>query len=101
MLNATILTAAPTRTHQVAVSVSVSEGASVLHNGRVVCVASEATFADILVATGLWNRRSHVLDVQSAVLATVSAICRNKKGCPPAVIFSVMKPQSDNFFGAA
>ena len=61
-------------TNQVAVSVSVSEGASVLHNGRVVRVASEATRADILVATGLGNRLSHVLDVRSAVSPTASAI---------------------------
>ena len=46
---------------------------------------------------------SHGLDVGSAVLAIVSAILKNynnKKGRTP-VIFSVMKPQSDNFFGVA
>ena len=56
----------------VAVSVVVSEGTTLICNGRVVRVASESTLGDILVATGLGGRRGHVLDVRSAVSATAN-----------------------------
>ena len=56
----------------VAVSVVVSEGTTLICNGRVVRVASESTLGDILVATGLGGRRGHMLDVRSAVSATAN-----------------------------
>ena len=91
----------------VAVSVVVSEGTTLICNGRVVHVASESTLGGILVATGLGGRHGHVLDVRSAVSTLLHTLFRhfekklmNKKGRPP-VIFSRMKPQSNNFFGAA
>ena len=68
------------------------------------CVRIGACFtmdepADILVATVLGNRLSQMLDVRSAVRHFENN-CSTKEGRPP-VIFSVMKPQSDDFFGAA
>ena len=80
----------------VAVSVVVSEGTTLICNGRVVHVASESTLGDILVATGLGGRRGPLLHTSFRHFEKIM----NKKGCPP-VIFSRMKPQSDNFFGAA
>ena len=88
--------AAPT--NQVAVSVSVLEGTSVLHNVRVVRVASEATNLLTSWLLPVWGT---ALDVRSAVSATASAISKKiaaiKRAVRPPVTFSVMKPQSDNF----
>ena len=61
----------------VAVSVVVSEGTTLICNGRVVRVASESTLGDILVATGLGGRRGHVLDVRSAVSTLLHTLFRH------------------------
>ena len=61
----------------VVVSVVVSEGTTLICNGRVVRVASESTLGDILVATGLGGRRGHVLDVRSAVSTLLHTLFRH------------------------
>ena len=85
-------------TNQVAVSVSVLEGASVLHNVRMVRVASEATNLLTSWLLPVWDRLSHVLDVSATASAISKKIAAIKKAIRPPVIFFLMKPQSDNFF---
>ena len=66
-------------TNQVAVSVSVPEGASVFHKVRVVSVASEATNLLTSWLLPVWDRLSHVLDVTATASAISKKIAAIKK----------------------